>query len=69
MYTIREGYVELLKKKKVYFKVVGTPDESKKMVVCVHGIGGSSCVWDYLSQALASTGNYSVLSFGRKFVY
>jgi hypothetical protein len=64
MDNLRDGHVEL-QNGKVYYKLLGKPDETKKLVVCVHGIGSYSYCWNYLSESLVATGRYVVLSFGK----
>ena len=61
---IRDEHVQL-SHGKVHYRIEGKRDDSKRLVVCVHGIGSYSYCWKFLSNYLASTGRYTVLSFGK----
>jgi len=56
-----EGHVEL-SHGKVHYLLEGNP--KGQPVVCVHGVGGGLWMWKFLSEHLAVTDNYRVLSFG-----
>ena len=56
-----EGHVEL-SHGKVHYLLEG--NAKGQPVVCVHGVGGGLWMWKFLSEHLAATNNYRVLSFG-----